>query len=136
MFLHQLSHVQKLAFLQIAIHITRADDNVDLSEIHVLSLMSREMSICLSEVMDTEFDIKDIKKMAKIFDTSFSKNVCLVELIGLAYADKSYHEKEKEIINFLQFDFGIQPEKVERMEEWVKKMANLYNDGLEIIGAG
>jgi hypothetical protein len=134
MFLAQLSHPQKVAFLQLAHEIVLVDDGkIDEFEGNMLSLMAKEAEIPLDEIQEKGFDFDE---SASKFNDILSKNICLLELIGIAYSNREFHENQKDFVGKLAKIFGSDETHVSDLHNWVVAMLNLYDKVQELIQKG
>ncbi|MBF0278970.1 MAG: hypothetical protein HQM13_14310 [SAR324 cluster bacterium] len=131
MFLNQFNHSQKLAFLKLAKHVARVDDaKIDSFEMETLSLMSKEMEIAVHEVDDMAYDFD---KLYEKFDDSASKNICLIELIEVAFSNGNFHLNQSRFIESLARDFGFDAAHVKNLKEWVSSMLGLFKSAEKLI---
>jgi len=131
MFLNQLSLPQKLAFLQLAHQIVLVDDGkIDELEGNMLSLMAKEAEISLDEIQGKEFSFEGL---AGAFNDISSKNICLLELIGIAYSNREFHENQKDFAEKLAKIFGFEESHLSDLHNWVVAMMNLYDNVNELI---
>ncbi len=134
MFLNQLSHPQKLAFLQLAHEIVLVDDGkIDEFEGNMLSLMAKEAEVSLDDIQGRGFNFEEL---AGQFNDIPSKNICLLELIGIAYSNREFHENQKEFAGKLAKIFGFNEAHLSDLHNWVVAMMNLYDNVNDLIRKG
>lgn len=129
MFLSNLLHEEKQAFIELASHVAGIDGIVNKSEQVVLEMFKREM-----EIEDYQIKNLPIDEILSKFESKKSKNIALIELIGLVFADEDgYDEAERNAIKLIKQNFGLSFEKYEEYKSWVLQFNELYNKGLQLI---
>lgn len=132
MFLYQLNEKQKEVFLILSDELVNSDDKLDIQELDKLELMRNEMQISATFKPRKKEELGSIKD---IFSSKTSKMICLIELVGLAYIDGKFCDKEKEYLKKLCNEAGIPETKIEEVNVWVKQMLDLTYKGTELINS-
>ena len=125
MFLKQLTRHEQNIFLELAVHVSRADNVISEKE----TVLFREYSHELGRKLDIDFDnARNIDEIAKeISDISVrSKTIIFLELMGLAMCDE-FDASEKELINKLAVILGIDSKKITEMHDALAELSIVYN---------
>lgn len=158
MFLHLLNDTQQLAFLALAKQFIEADSHLSDEEHNLLELMYAEtgqnftpLPANLTEELDRLFSIGaepgaeaapaaeassagpelpegDLETLAAAFDTTQSRAVALLEIIGVGHADAEFSPEESDFVRRLASAFGISAAKVGAMESWVTRQMALAQE--------
>ena len=130
MFLNQLEADEKRAFLQLAHYIARSDSEISDSEKSIIEKYCLEMQIENIEFNEEEFDIYDI---LSTFKSNKSKKIATLEILMLIYADEYLHENEREILEKMLEEFGLNNNFLILYTEWAKNIISLYKQGIALI---
>jgi len=145
MFLYRLNHVDRLTFLRMAKRMALTDDGlIDVEEESMLSGMANEMGLSLhvddklkrkqreetGDILNDEFEIVELERR---FQDNTAKKICLVELIGLGYANKNFDASQSQFIKDVARSFGIKEKQVKRLEEWVVEILEVTQEGEQLI---
>lgn len=156
MFLHLLNDTQQKAFLALAKQFIEADSHLSDEEHNLLELMYAEtgqnftpLPSNLTEELDRLFAIGDepgaegvetapaeetslpegdLETLAAAFDTTQSRSVVLLEIIGVGHADADFSPEENDFVRRLATAFGIPEAKVGAMESWVTRQMALAQE--------
>lgn len=120
MLLKQLTHPQQQHFLALAAALIAADDRLDPREQRALSALAAEAG--LPDAVTPRWQPTDA---AQAFDSSASRAVVLVELLGLAHADTCFCDDERAMINDLSEAFGVPALRLGQLESWVVRQLAL-----------
>ena len=129
MFLSRLHDREKGPFLQLAHHVARSDDEVSAEEGLIIAQYCFEMGTPDVEYNAAEFDL-DV--LLKSFDENH-RNIVLLELTALAYADGKVSEEEGKVIDRVVDHFHIRTPVVTIIREWAKNVMSLYLQGEALI---
>ncbi|WP_028610806.1 hypothetical protein [Paenibacillus harenae] len=132
MFLHFLqSKEHKLAFLELAHVVARADGFVNRKEEQYLKSFMDEMGMTQSEIaLSADRQLSDI--IGGLKDEQV-KNIFFAEILLLIFADGDYNDEEKQIARELKRQFGFSDEAYESFKDWVIRMDTLKIEGLKLI---
>lgn len=119
MFIQNLDVKQQAALLYLAKQIIDADNEVDDKEIEIFAVLKSQVD---ASVVPAETSLADL---GNLFDSNSSKASLLLELIGVAHADGEYHAKEKSLINHYAEAMEVSSDKLEQLENWVRKQLSL-----------
>lgn len=144
MFLGLLSKEDQVVFLKMAKHMAMVDDGIiDDMERAILSNMGKEVGVSLlfdedskpKRVNDVSINdlIFDFKDLSNSFKDEKSKNICIVELIGVGYANKDFHANQNELIQDISKSIGVSKSKIDEIEGWVVEMLKLSEKGEKVI---
>lgn len=145
MFLYRLNRVDRLTFLRMAKRMALSDDGlIDAEEEAMIATMATEMGLTLylddklrrlqqrenDVVLEGEFALAELDGR---FKDNVSKNICLVELIGLGYANRNFNAGQNQFIQHVATSFDISETRIKRLEEWVVEMLELTQEGEQLI---
>lgn len=122
MFLADLTHAQKRAFLTIARAMTEVD-GVKPEEEQLLRFFEIESGLSLDDAPDG-----DPTTFASLFEDRRSQVSLLLELIGLGYSDADYTEAEAAFVRTFAEAFSIPVEQLDVLENWVLRQLALYEE--------
>lgn len=131
MFLNQLSHQEKKMFLDLSIHIAKANDVLSAEEKQLISGYCTEMQLPPIELYETEpFEtVSDYFSMAD----SHIKKIVMLEILGLVYADGSYDLEEEKLVKIFSEKIGINDETYNEIHDVIKKYYIVCKEMAEII---
>ena len=130
MFLGLLKKEEKEAFLKLAHHVARSDGDFSEKQHEIISTYCFEMQIADTEYNENEFDLDTILKM---FDTSKSQKIVLLEIMALVYSDNILHQEEKKIIDKMLELFGLNEVIATVYSEWTKAILAIAEQGKALI---
>jgi hypothetical protein len=145
MFLHKLNRPQKIAFIALAKQMAKADDDmIDQAEMETLTRMGSEMRISVYEdemelLKSLEEGARHVSEMSipellSYFETCEERNICLLELNFVSYANKTHDdEKQTAFICGIGEQFGVADEQLERLRAWVKEMMAVREKGVLLL---
>jgi tellurite resistance protein len=129
MFLNQLTEEEKKAFLEMAHHVAEVDGMVNEQEQLVMEMYKQEMELEGYVILN-----KSLDETLSVFSSEKSKNIALLELIGLVFADNSgYNDAEREVMKEIKQSFGLSIEKYESYKAWIHQFNEVYQKGLVLI---
>lgn len=129
MFLSRLHDHEKVAFLQLAHHVTRSDAEVSPEEGIILAQYCFEMGSADAEYDAVEFDLDVV--LGK-FDEDH-RNIVVLELTALAHADGKVSEHEGLILDRVIKHFNMREPVAIIYREWAKNVMSLYLQGEALI---
>ncbi|RXT02773.1 TerB family tellurite resistance protein [Ammoniphilus sp. CFH 90114] len=129
MFLNQLQEQEKKAFIELAHLVAMADGYLNEKERELIELYKHEMGI------SEEYALQDLPldSILAQFETEASKNIAFIEVLGLIFADGGYNDEERKIVKTIKQGFGFTPEKYETCKAWVRRIQDVYAEGLSLI---
>lgn len=128
MFLAELNEKEKEVFWEIANLLIDIDGNISKFETDMLEEYKKELrmdSLVVGIEVKKNIDeiLDDLKNMSER-----RKKIVFFELLGLAYADKEYVDKEKELISVVKKKFDIKDNEEKIMQQSVESIMNIYVD--------
>ena len=127
MLLMQLHSKEKFAFLELAHHLARIDDDFGENEKEVILEYCAEMGIeDMLEYNPKNFVLEDI---LKDFKSKKSQKILLLELMILVHADDKFDFKEHLLIDKIAEYFGIDTSTLSHYSSWGKAVTALYMQG-------
>lgn len=108
MFLSQLSYQEKKMFLDLSIHIAKANGVLAAEEKALISSYCMEMSLPAIELYETE-PLETVTSYFALADDHIKK-IVLLEAYGLVYADGDFDKDESELLDNFSSEIGISTE--------------------------
>ena len=130
MFLNRLSQEEQSAFLELAHHIARSDNDFSEDQKSIIAKYCMEMQMEDIEYNEDTFDI--YTTLDKVQDTR-SRKIILLEIMALVYADDFLHEEERKVLEKLLEEFELNYNLSIVYTQWAKAMLNLYIQGNALI---
>lgn len=130
MFLNRLNREEKIAFLELAHHIARSDNDFSETQKSIIDKYCMEMQIEDIDYDDEKFDIYDA--LAVIEDRR-SRKIVILEIMALIYADNFLHEEERKVLEKMLEEFDLNYHISIVYSEWAKAMLSLYTQGNSLI---
>jgi len=130
MFLNRLKKKEKKAFLQLAHHIARSDNNFSEDQKSILKKYCMEMQMDDITYDEKKFDIYNT--LEKIKDRR-SRKIVLLEIMALIYSDDFLHEEERKILEKILEEFDLNYNLSIVYTQWAKTMLSLYTQGNALI---
>lgn len=129
MFLNQLSYSEKKMFLDLSIHVAKANDELAAEEKALISAYCNEMQLPSIELFETE-PLETVLDYFALCDIK-TKKIVTLEILGLAYVDGTYDEAEHKVVQKFVDKTGISEEDFSNMKQIIEeyysichKMAN------------
>ena len=130
MFLNRLKKKEKKAFLELAHHIARSDNDFSESQKDIIGKYCMEMQLDDIKYNDKKFNLD--KTLSKI-DSSKSQKIVLLEIMALVYSDSLLHVKEKKVLDAMIKKFNMKKSLSIVYGEWAKSILALYIQGEALI---
>jgi hypothetical protein len=129
MFLSSLSQPQKETVLCLAHNVAVSDGEFQVGEEIMMNEMRSEMSLDLAfEAHYLELEGIDI-----IFPTKRSREIVMISLIRLGYADGAFEIEEQCFLSDLSTAFNISDESFQRLDNWVRRLISLEREALDFL---
>jgi len=130
MFLNRLKKEEKVSFLELAHYIARSDNNFSEEERVVINLYCMEMQIDDINYDESSFSLENTLKK---INSPESQKIILLEIMALVYSDDNLHIKEKETLDLIVKEFGLNPVHVDIYAQWSKSILALTNQGEALL---
>lgn len=130
MFLNRLKKKEKVAFLELAHHIARSDNDFSESQQNIIQTYCIEMQIKDIKYSKKKFDLEKTLSNFKKYET---RKIVLIETMALIYSDSILHKEEKKILNVMLKNFNIAQSLAVTYAEWTKAIMALYTQGEALI---
>jgi len=130
MFLNRLIKEEKIAFLELAHHIARSDNDFSEDQKSIIAKYCMEMQIEDINYHENSFDIYET--LEKI-QSRRSKKIVILEIMALIYADNFLHEEERKVLEKILEEFDLNYNISIVYTEWAKAMLSLYTQGNALI---
>jgi hypothetical protein len=129
MFLAGLSQQQKETLMCLAHNVVVSDGLLSTGEELMMADMHREMNL------DPAFEphYLPLAGVESIFVTQRSRIVVLMALVQLGYADGAFEIEEQFLIRDLATAFGIVPQHMIRIENWVRRLIALQQEASDLM---
>ena len=130
MFLNRLTTKEKVAFLELAHHIARSDNDFSDDQKTIISTYCLEM-----QIEDIDYDEKNfnLDETLSKFDNSHNQKIALLELMALVYSDNILHDEEKKILDAMIGKFNFSPALSNVYAEWTKSILAITAQGQALI---
>ena len=130
MFLNRLGKEEKVAFLELAHHIARSDNDFSEDQKSIIAKYCMEMQI---EDIDYDEDNFDIYNTLDKIKERRSRKIVLLEIMALIYADDFLHEEERKVLEKVLEEFDLNYNLSIVYTQWAKTMLSLYMQGNALI---
>jgi uncharacterized tellurite resistance protein B-like protein len=123
MFLNAFNTEEKILFLDMAMHVSKANGLLAESEQHMIDVYCKEMNIASYD----KTQLRPVNDITKVFSksTDEAKRVAVFELLGLGYIDGSFDELEQTIVKDFSKAIGISDEIYNRLNRDVDEYITL-----------
>ena len=128
MFLTMLNETEQQAFATLAQRLVAADEVLTSEEVQALDALWREMGFERPVA-----DERDESALAAVFGTRRSRVVALLELLGLAYADRDFSLDEESMITTVAHEMGIDAVDLDRLDRWVEAHVRHLDSALALM---
>ncbi len=130
MFLNRLKKKEKVAFLELAHHIARSDNDFSQVQKSIIATYCMEMQIDNIEYSEKKFDLN--KTLSKI-KSKKSQKIVLLEVMALVYSDNILHKEEKKVLDVMISKFKLSEALSTVYAEWSKSILALSTQGQALI---
>lgn len=130
MFLNRLNPEEKVAFLELAHHIARSDNDFSEMQNEIIEKYCQEMQVDDIEYNENSFDIHE---SLSVVEDKQSQKIILLEIMALVYSDNILHSEEQKVIDILLEEFGLNQNLSVVYGEWTKAILALYIQGEALI---
>ena len=130
MFLNRLNQDEKMAFLELAHHIARSDNNFSEDQKSIIAKYCMEMQI---EDITYDADSFDIYTTLDKIKDQRSRKIVLLEIMALIYSDDFLHEEERKVLEKILEEFDLNYNLSVVYTQWAKTMLSLYIQGSALI---
>lgn len=130
MFLNRLQEEEKVAFLELAHHIARSDNDFSEDQKTIIAKYCMEMQMEDIQYDEEAFDIYNT--LDKIQDNK-SRKIVLLEIMALIYSDDFLHEEERIVLEKVLEEFDLNYNLSIVYTQWAKSMLALYIQGNALI---
>ena len=121
MFLHELSHEQRAAFLVLARQVIDADHRLAIQEVERLDRLYAEAGV---EAEHAEAPLA-VDGLMETFPTERSRVVVTLDLLLVGYADGALHETEETAIREIAARMGLDAGVWEHALDWARRLHQL-----------
>ena len=118
MFLNQLSYQEKKMFLDLSIHIAKANDELAAEEKAMISAYCTEMQLPPIELYETE-PLETVTSYFTLADEHVKK-IVLLESFGLVYADGDFDNAETAMIKKFADEIGISEDMFNKLHKAIR----------------
>jgi len=131
MFLNGLSYQEKKMFLDLSIHIAKANDVLSGEEKALISAYCSEMQMPAIELYDTEA-IETVIAYFAMAEESVKK-IVILEILGLAYVDGAYDETEEKLVKRVAEEIGIDDKTYKKLHKAIQDYYQTINKLAEMV---
>ena len=119
MFLSQLSYQEKKMFLDLSVHVAKANDVFAAEEKAMISAYCTEMQLPAIELYETE-PMETITAYFALADEHVKK-IVMIEVLGLAYSDGDFDNKEIDFVKKFASEIGITEDVFDALHDAIKE---------------
>lgn len=130
MFLNRLEEIEKIAFLELAHHIARSDNDFSDYQKSIINAYCNELQIDDIKYNSDNFCLEST--LNKILNEQ-SKKIILLEIMALIYSDNILHEEEKKILDVMVDKFELNTVIVDIYTQWSKSILALTIQGEALL---
>jgi len=130
MFLNRLTTDEKGAFLELAHHIARSDNDFSDEQRGIISTYCFEMQIDDIDYKEENYSLTDT--LAK-FTNKANQKIVLLEVMALVYSNDVVDKQEKEILDIIILTFDLNPVLIVIYAEWAKSILAITAQGQALI---
>lgn len=129
MWLHSLTTEQREALMGLAHNVVVSDGLLDPNEELMMDQFRREMELS----PEIGADYLELDGIERIFDSSRSRRIALLNLIHLSYADGALEIEEECVLKELARAFEVDDGEFQLLENWVKRLLTLEQEGQGLL---
>lgn len=118
MFLNQLSYQEKKMFLDLAVHVAKANDEFAAEEKAMINAYCTEAQLPPMELYDTE-PLETVTAYFALADVRVKK-IVLLEIFGLVYADGDFDNDEATMVKKFAEELGMSDETYNKLHDAIK----------------
>jgi len=123
MFIENLNSKQQGALLYLADKTMRADGVLAPEQIEMIETLKIYCGSDAEKIENIEMN-----EISDLFHNNKEKVSLILELLGVAFSDSEYHEKEEEFIIEVSTSLGLEKTLLEDCETWVKRQLMLVKE--------
>ncbi len=123
MFIENLNAKQQGVLLYLADKTMRADGNLAPEQLEMIKTLKTHCGADAEKIEDLA-----INEVSQLFHNNKEKVSLILELLGVAFSDSEYHEKEEEFIAEVSVSLGIESTLLKDCETWVKRQLMLVKE--------
>ena len=131
MFLNQLNYQERKMFLNLSVHVAKADNKFVDKEKELISAYCNEMQIPTAEL----FEIAPMDTITDYFSQAdmYVKKIVLLEIWGLAYVDGVCDPSEVTLIQNFAEKIGVSKEDCQKLNDLIAKYYLMCKDLFEAV---
>jgi tellurite resistance protein len=131
MFLNQLSYQEKKMFLDLSVHVAKANSVLTIEEKELISQYCTEMQMPAIELYETEA-FETVTDYFALADDKVKK-IVLLEILGLAYVDGKYDEDELRVVKDFVEAVGVSQEDYDTLHQAINEYYKVCCKLAEVI---
>ncbi len=135
MFADLLNTEEELALVKTMAYFANVDGKITSEERALLDGAAAKCGVDAGDVLKDISKINLEETLAPV-QTDKSRRIFIQELITIGYADGHYFQVEKDAVNNVASILGVDDEKVDRIDAWVREGVNWSKKGYGIIVEG
>ena len=130
MFLNRLNEDEKVAFLELAHHMARSNNDFSQAQQSIIGQYCLEM-----QIEDINYDEKDynLSEILKKIDNKSSQKIVLLEIMALVYSNQKIDKEEQEVLDAMITEFNLTSSLVIVYGEWTKAILAISIQGSALI---
>ena len=131
MFLNELSYQEKKMFLDLSVHVAKANNELAAEEKALISAYCNEMQLPAIELYETE-PLETITAYFALADDRVKK-IILLEIFGLAYVDGTFDDDEVNMVKKFADNIGISDQLYDKLHEGIKEYYDVCHKLAEVL---
>lgn len=131
MFLNELTFQEKKMFLDLSIHVAKANDVLAAEEKAMISAYCTEMQMPAIELYETE-PLETVTSYFALADDHVKK-IVMLEMFGLVYADGDFDKEETNMVKRFAEEIGISKELYNKLHKAIKEYYLICNELAEVV---
>ena len=121
-YLQMLAGPQRRALMELLAWLSAIDGDVSFEEVMFIGETAKQLGVHsnAAELLEAVTK-KGLAPVCACFDQPNVKAIALVQIIGIAFADGTYHDAERRGVRAIAEAMGVAEAKVGRLEDWVEQ---------------
>ena len=131
-FIRMLEKREKRALVHAFAYLAQLDNKLLRVETDPIDDLAREIGLDPRSVVE-DVGTSDLDGMLAAIEDEQAKRIIIQEVISFAYADGEYSQEEQTSVRHMAKMLRIEPERLNAIEDWVKKGQDWIQEGIQLI---
>ena len=120
-YLQMLAGPQRRALMELLAWLSAIDGDVSFEEVMFIGETAKQLGVDenATELLEAVTE-KGLASVCACFDQPNIKAIALAQIIGIAFADGTYHDAERQGVRAIAAALEVTEAKVARLEDWVE----------------